>query len=99
MRYANFSFILIILSGTFFLPNQLLAQEGARLYLVPDTQTVEVGNSFTIELRVDAPEEITSIKAYLNFDPSVLSVKSIEPESEIFPYWWEKSVDQHNQTG
>lgn len=74
----------------FSLSQTILAKEEASFFLSPSSGTYQVDEEFQVELKVNASEAITSLKAYLDFDPSVISVSKIETEDNIFPYWWEK---------
>ena len=67
---------------------------GATFSLSPTTGTYEVSEEFNIDLKVKAEDSVTSVRAYLTFDPSLLRVIEIQSNKDAFPYWWEEeSVD------
>ena len=82
-----------------FFPQVIHAQDPAVLILSPSADSYKVNDEFTVELKINSPESITALKAYLNFDPSLLSVIGIDTENSAFPYWWEKDFDIDNETG
>lgn len=62
----------------------------AVLVLDPGSASVPVGDTFTVELKIDTEgESVTSADAVLNYNNTILSVESIEPggntEDEFFP--------------
>lgn len=62
------------------------------LYFVsPSSGTFNVNDTFQVELRVGASTGITSIKAYLNFNSSLLSVTNISTLGSRFEHQWEPS--------
>jgi len=63
---------------------------GATFSLSPASGMYGVGEEFDIDLKVQAEESITSVKAYLNYDPSLLQVIGIQSNKDGFPYWWEE---------
>src|SRR3989344_6010319 len=70
----------------------------AEFFLEPGIGDVAVGSTLMVSLYVPSSVNITSLKAYLNFDPALLSVISIDTSSSVFDYnAIEKSFD--NTTG
>ncbi|MBI2098563.1 MAG: hypothetical protein HYT49_02800 [Candidatus Wildermuthbacteria bacterium] len=68
------------------------------LYFVsPSIGTHNVNDTFQVELRVGASNGITSIKAYLDYDPSLIAVVSMVTSTSAFTTWWEDTFD--NSTG
>ena len=63
---------------------------GATFSLSPTTGTYEVSEEFNIDLKVKAEDSVTSVRAYLTFDPSLLRVIEIQSNKDAFPYWWEQ---------
>lgn len=67
---------------------------GATFSLSPASGTYGVNEEFNIDLKVQTEDSITSIRVYLNYDPSLLRVLEIQSNKDAFPYWWEEeSVD------
>lgn len=63
---------------------------GATFSLSPTSGMYGVGEEFNIDLKVQAEDSITSVRAYLNYDPSLLRVVEIQSNKDVFPYWWEQ---------
>ena len=75
-------------------PSFLLAQvlpgpNEAVFYFSPSSGNYSAGSGFSVQLMVSASSAITSVKAYLNFNPAVLSVSGVDTSSSIFTSWWE----------
>ncbi|MFH1584910.1 MAG: cohesin domain-containing protein [Patescibacteria group bacterium] len=83
------SFLLLIVVGFFFFLGAKAQEPTTRLYLVPAETTMDVDEEQVVKVILETEESITSLKAYLTFDPSVLAVASIEAVKETFSYWWE----------
>ena len=81
-----------ILSRFFF--SQVSPGPGEALYFVsPSGGAHEVSNTFQVELRIGSSEGITSMKAYLNYNPSLIAVVSMVSSSSAFSTWWEDTFD------
>ncbi|MFN8498689.1 MAG: cohesin domain-containing protein [Anaerolineae bacterium] len=52
---------------------------GARLYVAPAGSSVTVGNTVTVDLRVDSIENLYGVQLELGFDPQVLEVVDAYP--------------------
>ena len=63
---------------------------GATFSLSPASGMYGVGEEFDIDLNVQTEDSITSVRAYLNYDPSLLQVVEIQSNKDAFPYWWEQ---------
>ena len=66
---------------------------GAAFSLSPVSGMYGVNEEFDVDLKIKAEEPITSFKAYLTFDPSLLSVTQIQGVTDNFPYWWEQESE------
>ncbi|GEM_PF-2125277 len=76
-----------------FVDSENPAGEGqATFSLIPATGTYRSGEEFALELRLNTEEPATSIKAYLFFDPKVLTVVRIE-NGKALSYWWESKAE------
>ena len=95
MKNIKLLLFLIILIE-FFLPNNLFAKEEAAFLLSPSSGNYNQGDVFSLELKFNSSEPVTSIKSYLNFNPSTIKVESIDTTG-VFTYWWENIFD--NKTG
>lgn len=60
---------------------------------LPSTGTFSVGDTFIVDLRISTTVEITSIKKYVNFSPTLLSVQSIDSVTSVFPHEFEQTFD------
>jgi hypothetical protein len=96
MKYLKTVLVLVVLISSF-LPQKLFAQDNAIFLLSPASATYNEGDRFSVELQLNSPEAVTSVKSYLEFDSSKIKVESIDTAAGIFPYWWENSFD--NETG
>ncbi|MFH1423816.1 MAG: cohesin domain-containing protein [Candidatus Nealsonbacteria bacterium] len=72
---------------------QTSAQEEAVFILSPDSGSYNLGDKFSVELKLDSSQPLTSLKSELSFDPSIVKVVDIDSESGVFTYWWEKFFD------
>lgn len=75
-------------------PSPFLAQVSpganeALYFLSPSDGNFKVNNIFSVELRMGASENVTSIKAYVNFSSSLLSVTNIDIAGGAFQTYWE----------
>lgn len=64
----------------------------ATFSLVPSTGTHRSGEEFALDLRLNTQDVITSVRAYLSFDPKVLNVVRIE-KGNTLSYWWESAAE------
>src|SRR3989344_3454430 len=79
--------------------NMLTAQVGpspatnppeALFWLIPASGSYKVNDTFTVSLKVNTSADITSVKAYLNYNTSVLSVSQITSSQSAFTIQWEE---------
>jgi len=69
------------------LPNKVEAAD-ASLYLVPSDDTYTVGNTFSVEVRVNSGDvAINAAEGTLVFDTNDLEVRSINKNSSVFSLW------------
>ncbi|MCH7604544.1 hypothetical protein IID24_00910 [Patescibacteria group bacterium] len=82
-----------ISSPRIFLSQVVPDPDEAVFFLSPDTGNIFVNTIFSTELRFSTSEAITSIKAYLDFDPSLITVTAIATTGSVFSSVWEKEFD------
>ena len=59
--------------------DSLQAQDEVNISLFPDSATVTVGGSFTLDIMVDpGSQEIAAVQAFLDFDPDKLQVQDAD---------------------
>ncbi len=63
----------------------------AVFYVVPETGNFLIGSSFSVQLKVNSSVAITSVKAYLDFNPALLSA-TLNTTGTAFPNIWEATV-------
>ena len=68
----------------------------AVFYFSPETGNHNVGATFPVQLRVAASSGVTSVKAYVNFNPALLQAQSISITGSAFPNWFEQVTDNVN---
>ncbi|MEK7542612.1 MAG: hypothetical protein AAB524_02845 [Patescibacteria group bacterium] len=79
--------------GLLLLPSVLLAHQGEEHILVfPSTMDYEAETEVPVEVRIHAPESITSFRIRLRYNPSFIEVREVKPNTETFPYWWKKEA-------
>lgn len=66
------------------------AASEANLYFVPSSGIYQKTDEFTVELKLNSQDPVTSVKAYLTYDPAVLSIVSFQVNEGAFPFWPEK---------
>ena len=72
----------------FFLITFPLQVEGASLLLSPGSESFSVGDSFSVELRIDtAGDSINTAQATIYFPVDVVKVLSVSKENSIFSLW------------
>lgn len=76
---------------------RIIVSQKAFFKLLPESGIFNVNGDLSIELRINTTGGITSIKSYLNFNPSLLKVVSIDFTNSDFGNIWEKAFD--NKTG
>ena len=87
MKYITF-FV-----GALLMPSFLLAHEAEEhIFISPVTMSYEAGVKIPVEVRIYAPEAITAFSIHLTYDPAMLEVGEIKPNTEAFPFWWEKEA-------
>ncbi|HZX49935.1 MAG TPA: cohesin domain-containing protein, partial [Candidatus Paceibacterota bacterium] len=82
------------LPGRFGSSDSLLSQvtpgPNEALYFVsPSSGSHNVGNTFQVELRLASSAGVTSMKAYLNFNSSLLQVTNVSTTGGAFQTYWE----------
>ena len=80
-----------------FLSQVIPGPNEAVLYSYPSSGSFQTGQNVAVELRMSASTNVTSLKAYLTFDPAVLQGSSINHSTSVFTTWWEETFD--NATG
>jgi len=70
--------------------------EATSVSVSPSTQSVPVGDTFTVDIAVNPAEPIGGVSLDLCFDPSILSVVEVE-EGDLGLPLWVKTVN--NETG
>ena len=85
--------ILIFLIGLLFLPGKIFAQETASFFLSPSSGEYEVNDIVSIDLRINTSAAVTSVKAYLDFDTSTISISNIDTTGSVFSNVWENAFD------
>ncbi len=69
------------------------AASEASLYFVPASGVYQETDEFNVELKLNSQDLITSLKAYVTYDPAVLSIESFQVNEATFPFWWEKESE------
>lgn len=69
----------------------------AVLFLSPQGGTYVQGSTIPVALKLSVSSPITSLRAYITYNPSLASVLSIQKTGSAFLTWWEETVDA--QTG
>jgi len=78
----------IVLSMAFFsVFNSAFAE--SNLSLVPSTQTVGIGQEFSVSLLLDAGENINAAQGIVSFSPSVIQMISVDNSDSVFNFWVE----------
>lgn len=93
----QFFYTFLALAALFLMTGQAFAQKEAAFILSPDGGSYNLGDKFSVELKLNSSEPLTSVKSELSFDPSVVKVVDIDSDSGVFSYWWEKFFD--NEAG
>jgi len=96
--FAVTAFLLILwaLKSEFFPPRFFLsyvapAANETVFYLSPESGNYTVNSAFSISIHANTSAAITSVRAYLNFNSSLLSVTNIDTSGSVFSNWWESS--------
>src|SRR4030042_2288349 len=88
----NFYSVLAILIFSFFFVFPGMA-EGASLYLSPSTGNYTVGNTFSVQLKVNTGGvAINAADGTLVFDPDKLEITSISKSDSVFSLWVQDPV-------
>ncbi len=92
MKNYNSKLRIVLLSSVFCFLFSILASEvnavGASLYLSPSAGTYTVGNTFSVELKVNSGGvAINAADGTLVFNPDKLEVKSISKTNSVFSLW------------
>lgn len=84
---------IVFFVGALLMPSFLLAHEAEEHILIsPATMSYEAGVEIPVEVRIHAPEAITAFRIHLTYDPAMLEVSEIKPNTETFPYWWKQEA-------
>jgi len=79
-------------NGAYFIVGE--EQLKAELSLSPSTKTVNVGDSFTVDVLVNTNgQNVLAVAAYLHYDPTKLEVVNIDTSNSIFNMGVEKAFD------
>lgn len=99
MRFLDFSdyFFAKLFPAPPFLAQVIPGPNEAVFYFFPGDGTFNVDDNFSVDLRVNTSAAIASVKAYLNFDYSFISVTDIDITDSAFSVWWENTYN--NSTG
>lgn len=57
----------------------------APLYLSPETQTVQNGSTFTVDIRMSMSTNVDGVTAHVTYDPAVMDFVSVDASNSIFP--------------
>lgn len=69
----------------------ILAESGgASFSFSPASGSYQVNEEFEVELKINSTKPVTSLKAYIVFNPNFLSLTQLEINENQFPFWWEK---------
>ncbi len=69
------------------------ATSTVKLYLAPASKSVNVGDSFTVKVKLQSDQQLRYVKAYVNFPASKLQVTSISSANSDFPTKSEEAFD------
>lgn len=64
----------------------------AHIDVLPAVLDYGAGTEIPLEVRIRAPEAITALRIHLTYDPAVLEVSEVKPNTETFPYWWKQEA-------
>ena len=71
-----------------------IAGASAELYLSPATKTVNIGDTFNVDVLVNTSgQNVVVVTAYLHYDPTKLEVVSINTSNSVFTMEIEKTAD------
>ncbi|MFH1423817.1 MAG: fibronectin type III domain-containing protein [Candidatus Nealsonbacteria bacterium] len=94
---ADFFSLFQKLSSRTFLAQVTPGANEAVFYFSPETGVINKNNTSSTELIINTSAGVTSIKAYLNFNFSAISITGIDTTNSVFTSWWENSYN--NITG
>ncbi len=84
---------IVFLVGALLIPSLSMAQRGVgSIDVAPDTIDYGAKAEIPLEVRIRAPESITSFRIHLKYDPAMLEVSEVKPNKETFPYWWRQEA-------
>ena len=63
---------------------------GASFSFSPASGSYQQNEEFEVELKINSTRPVTSLKAYVIFNPNFLSLTQLEINENQFPFWWEK---------
>ena len=87
-------FIFLLTLSLLLIPTKVEAQTTQAVYFyLPASANIGTNSDLVVDLRVDSTDEITSVKASLEFDPARLSVVSVDGSSGPFGTIWEQVFD------
>lgn len=84
MRFIRIIIPLVILSGAMLLPATVFA---ARIYLVPTSTEVHVGDTITIDVMLDTEQESVNAVDLAIIYPQLFSIKSISRSGSVMTLW------------
>ncbi len=69
-----------------------LTGKSALLLLTPSSKTVNVGDTFPVEIRLNTNSQVVAVSAYLNFDTTKLEAVSIDSTNSVFSVKAEEKI-------
>ena len=88
MKYIAF------LVGVLLVPSLALAHHpgGNHILVSPAAMDYQAGKEMLLEVRLSAPEAITSFRIHLRYDTALLEVREIRTNTDTFPFWWSQKA-------
>src|SRR3989344_2359048 len=89
MKYIAF------LVGVLLVPSRALAHHpgGNHILVSPAAMDYQAGKEMLLEVRLSAPEAITSFRIHLRYDTALLEVREIRTNTDTFPFWWSQKAE------
>ncbi|MBI2098564.1 MAG: hypothetical protein HYT49_02805 [Candidatus Wildermuthbacteria bacterium] len=84
---------IILLAGIILFSSPVFAQGTEYIYVSPILPEYQIGKEMPLEVRLSAPESITSFRIHLRYDTALLEVQEVRPNKEVFPFWWSQGVE------
>lgn len=91
----SFKFLVVVLGFVFFFLNSAgeAKAASASLYLTPSTGTYTVGNTFSVQVKINSGEAaVNAGDGTLVFNPDKLEVKNISKTNSVFSLWVQEPV-------